>query len=255
MNTRISLVLLAFAGVAASASEPQAKKYTPEIHGMLTDGKQPIASNVCLRQSGSEIRNCGYAGRDGRFFIPSSGPLHSAQAKDQRGEESDLSRPRHERDLRLPHLQALLRFNRLLDRLGGAAHRLREDVQVLESDGHLDDVVGAVDEVLGQEPVQQVDAALVVDLFARDVGPADLVVDRAAGSAYGGRDVIPGLDVPDRRTDLFDDPERFVAQHQVVVAGGRVAIQRVVDLAVGGVDAHLEDSHQHPAAAGADRVG
>ena len=47
---------------------------------MLTSGKQPVASNVCLRQSGSEIRSCGYADASGRFLIPSSGPLHSAGA-------------------------------------------------------------------------------------------------------------------------------------------------------------------------------
>ena len=75
------LALLAFPAAAAdSAATPKAKTYTPEIHGLLTSGKQPIASNVCLRQSGSEIRNCGYADASGRFFIPSSGPLHSAGA-------------------------------------------------------------------------------------------------------------------------------------------------------------------------------
>ena len=40
--------------------------YTPEIHGQLTSGKQPVTSNVCLRQSDSEIRSCGYADCAGR---------------------------------------------------------------------------------------------------------------------------------------------------------------------------------------------
>jgi hypothetical protein len=66
------LLALAFACAAALAGEP--KTYTPEIHGMLMSGKQPVASNVCLRQSDSDIRNCGYADVTGRFLI-GSGPV------------------------------------------------------------------------------------------------------------------------------------------------------------------------------------
>lgn len=70
MSARALLLPLALACAAASAGEP--KTYTPEIHGMLTSGRQPVASNVCLRQSDSEIRNCGYADSSGRFFIGSA---------------------------------------------------------------------------------------------------------------------------------------------------------------------------------------
>jgi len=72
MMRRVFLLPFALACVAASAGEP--KTYTPEIHGMLTSGKQPVASNVCLRQSDSEIRSCGYADASGRFLI-GSGPV------------------------------------------------------------------------------------------------------------------------------------------------------------------------------------
>ena len=86
------LALFAFAAVAASAAEQPAKhaerKYTPEVHGILTSGRQPVSTNVCLRQSGTEIRTCGYADASGHFFIPSSGPMHSANMKsDGRPEE------------------------------------------------------------------------------------------------------------------------------------------------------------------------
>jgi hypothetical protein len=82
MSARVLLSMLMLIPLAtAVAAESTPKTYTPEIHGQLRNfGKDPV-TNVCLRQSGSEIRNCGYAGRDGRFFIPSSGPLRSAQAK------------------------------------------------------------------------------------------------------------------------------------------------------------------------------
>jgi hypothetical protein len=82
------LMLIPFATALAAGSAP--RKYTPEIHGQLRNfGKDPV-TNVCLRQSGSEIRNCGYAGRDGRFFIPASGPLHSAQAKSDGDADGEL---------------------------------------------------------------------------------------------------------------------------------------------------------------------
>jgi hypothetical protein len=81
MSARILFALLMLVPLATAVAAEPPKKYTPEIHGQLRNfGTDPV-TNVCLRQSGSEIRNCGYAGRDGRFFIPSSGPLHSAQAK------------------------------------------------------------------------------------------------------------------------------------------------------------------------------
>ena len=93
MKMRTMLALLAFctlpAAAADSPSKPKTKTYTPEIHGVLTSGKQPIAANVCMRQSGSEIRRCGYADASGRFFIPSSGPLHSAGASSDGRTEGD----------------------------------------------------------------------------------------------------------------------------------------------------------------------
>jgi hypothetical protein len=77
---RMLIAPLALACVAVSAGEP--KTYTPEIHGLLTSGKQPIASNVCLRQSDSEIRSCGYADSSGRFFI-GSGPVRRSPLADE----------------------------------------------------------------------------------------------------------------------------------------------------------------------------
>ena len=70
---------LALAGTAIAAAEDAAanapKKYTPEIRGQLLDGSKPVTSNVCLRQSGSEIRMCGYTDASGNFYIPA----HSAR--------------------------------------------------------------------------------------------------------------------------------------------------------------------------------
>ncbi|HET7924911.1 MAG TPA: hypothetical protein VFL30_08430 [Rhodanobacteraceae bacterium] len=88
MKNRALLLPFALACIAASAGEP--KTYTPEIHGLLTSGKQPVASNVCLRQSDSEIRNCGYADASGRFLI-GSGPVRRSPLID----EKEAKKPLH----------------------------------------------------------------------------------------------------------------------------------------------------------------
>jgi hypothetical protein len=71
MIATILSIALAGAAVDADARAPEApKQYTPEIRGKLLDGTRPVASNVCLRQSGSEIRMCGYPDFSGNFYIP-----------------------------------------------------------------------------------------------------------------------------------------------------------------------------------------
>jgi len=93
MMSRLLLAVLACVALAASASasEPAKKaprQFTPEVHGMLMSGRTPVSTNVCLRQGDTEIRTCGYADASGRFYIPSSGPMHSANVKsDGRPEE------------------------------------------------------------------------------------------------------------------------------------------------------------------------
>jgi hypothetical protein len=76
----IAMILsVALAGTAVADGEKAApeppKKYTPEIRGQLLDGTKAVSSNVCLRQSGSEIRMCGYTDYSGNFYIPA----HSAR--------------------------------------------------------------------------------------------------------------------------------------------------------------------------------
>jgi hypothetical protein len=90
MKSLVALSIL-FVGAGAFGAEPNAPKYTPEIRGQLMNGKQPATLNVCLRQSGSEIRMCGYPDFAGRFLIPSSGPMHSVPSKE--GEDGRLASP------------------------------------------------------------------------------------------------------------------------------------------------------------------
>jgi len=81
MILRIFVVIALVASFAAAAAESDAPKYTPEIRGRLTHGGQVLPSNVCLRRSGTEIRQCGYTDFDGYFRIPSMGPTRPESAK------------------------------------------------------------------------------------------------------------------------------------------------------------------------------
>ena len=86
-----TMLSLALAGTAIAANENSgeaAKRYTPEIRGVLLDGSKPVSSNVCLRPVNSQIRQCGYTDFSGNFYIPPSGPMHSVVPKaDDRGVE------------------------------------------------------------------------------------------------------------------------------------------------------------------------
>ena len=116
---------------------------------------------------------------------------------------------------------------------------------MLEVLRHLHHVLGVVDERLGQVAVAEVDPPLVIDLLAGDVVAADLVEERLAGPADGAGDVVAGLDLGHLVAHLDDLPEALVADDQVVAAGRGVAVEGLVDLAVGGVDADLEHLDQH----------
>ena len=171
------------------------------------------------------------------------------QPQDQRRQQADLPGAGDEGPLGLPHLQAALGFVRLLHGLGGAAHRLGQNVQMLEPDGHPHHELAIVDVVLGHKTVQQIDAPLVVNLLAGNVGAADLVEDRMAGPPHGARDVVARLYMSDLGADRLDAAKRLVPQHQKVIARRRVAVERLVDLAIGGVHADPQHLDQHAAPA------
>ena len=101
---------------------------------------------------------------------------------------------------------------------------------------------------LGQEAVQQVDAALVVRLVGRHVVGADPVVYAGAGSAHGRRYVVAGAQVAHVRPHLEHAPERLVARDQKVVALRGGAVLSGVDLPVRPVhsDAQYLDEHAAP---------
>src|SRR5262249_54948739 len=64
------------------------------------------------------------------------------------------------------------------------------------------------------------------------------------------RDEVAGLDLGHAVADLEDLAEALVTDDQVLTARGRVAVEGLVDLAVGRVHADLQDLDQDPAALG-----
>src|SRR6185437_6960085 len=176
--------------------------------------------------------------------------LQAPQPQNQRTQQADLPGPQDISHSRPPDFQPPLHLESLLNGFGRAAHRLGQNVQMFQTDGHFDDKLGVFDIVFGEKAVQQVDAAFVIDLFAGHVRGADLVVDRAAGPADGGGHEVARLDVLDVEADLGHDAERLVAEDQEVVPRRGVAVLGLVDFLVRGIDAHLEHAYQHAAAAG-----
>ena len=58
-------------------------------------------------------------------------------------------------------LQALLRLERLLHGFRSAAHRLGQNMQVFEADGHFDDELGIVADPALADPLRQAMASFV----------------------------------------------------------------------------------------------
>ena len=115
---------------------------------------------------------------------------------------------------------------------------------MLQAIGNPDNKLLVFDKILGQEPVQQVDAALVIHFLARDIRAADAVVDRRAGTANRTRHELSRTDLGDVRPNGFHSPEHFVAQDKKLEPGRRIAVFRLVDLFVGGVHADFQDFDQ-----------
>src|SRR5262245_60237317 len=174
----------------------------------------------------------------------------AAEAEDERGQESDLANAHDEGPLRTPDAHAALGFVGLVDGLGRAAHRLHEHVQVLETLWDADDVFLFIDKVFGEEAVAEVDATLVVGLLAGHIVGADEVVDRAAGAADGGGDVVARLNALHVGADFLNDAKGLVTDDEVAVAWRSVAVEGVVDLAVGGIDADFQHADEDAFAAG-----
>jgi hypothetical protein len=82
----IAMILAIALGATATDADNRVAdpptRYTPEIRGQLLDGAKAVSSNVCLRQSGSEIRMCGYTDFSGTFYIPRHS-VHAAPGDDR----------------------------------------------------------------------------------------------------------------------------------------------------------------------------
>ena len=175
-------------------------------------------------------------------------PAHAAEH--HRGEQSDLTGSQDEGSLGRPNLQTLLSQVRLIDRLRTDAGRFRQHAEMPQLRRDLHHVFGIVHEHLGHVTVTEIDATLVVGLFAGDVVPSDLVIDRTTRSADGTRDQIARLEFRDLRTDFEHLPEALVPDDKVFAAGRSVAVESLVDLAISRIDADLQRLHQDRAALG-----
>src|SRR5262249_12241223 len=106
------------------------------------------------------------------------------------------------------------------------------------------DVFFAVNKIFGQISVKKVDTPFVINFFAGHVVGADHVVDRTTRTPHGGGDIVARLHATNIGSHFFHDPKRFVTEHQEVVSRRSVAVERVVDFAIGGIHAHFQNLNQ-----------
>src|SRR5262249_61673032 len=111
---------------------------------------------------------------------------------------------------RLPHLQPTLDLVRLDDALLRDAQWLGNDRDVAQTIGHLDDIHGVVDIVLGEISVPAADATLEVDLVGGHVVCADLVVNTGASAADRGNHIVARRQLAYLRPDGLHTPEVFM---------------------------------------------
>jgi hypothetical protein len=102
--------------------------------------------------------------------------------------------------------------------------------------------------MLGEEAVQQVDAALVIGLVCGEIVFADTVVDAGAGTANRSDHEIAGLEFVDVGSDRLHLAKTFVAFDEVIEAGRGRAVEAFLQFAVSAIHAHADNFDQHSAA-------
>ena len=143
--------------------------------------------------------------------------------------------------LDLAHLdQRFLRDRQRLDEDSDVAQRPRDNVHVAL----------VVDHRLGHEAVEALDPALREVAGEAEVLPAGATghaIRVQAGTADHRHDEVPRLQARRGRADLHHLAERFMADHEVVVARRRSAVLEGADLAVRPAHAHVEHAKPHVA--------
>src|SRR6185437_15900983 len=138
-----------------------------------------------------------------------------------------------------------------VDALFADGHRLQQHAHFAQRFGQGHDILRVFDILFGEVAVQQVDAALVIDLVGGHVLQTNLVVDALAGAAHAGDDKHAGPDGAGHVGANADHlPKVFVAGDEKVGAIRRLPILGLVDFAVGAIDAHAQHLDQHAAPAG-----
>ena len=121
---------------------------------------------------------------------------------------------------------------------------------MFESLRHFDHELRIIDPAFGHVSMPQVDAAFVVFFVTRDVVATNQVIQRRTRSTHRTSAVVPRLHMRHSWADSLDDAEDLVPENQEVVPFRSAAVERFVNLHIGGVNAHLQCANQHPAPVG-----
>ena len=174
--------------------------------------------------------------------------LEPALHAHQRREQADRAGAGDQQPPRLPGVEPPADALDVIPGLGDDARRLQQHAELAERRIDLDRVTRLDAKPLGAEAVQALDAALGVAAVAAHVpfaGGAGRAGHRI-GPPHDADDVVAGGEAAaGRRLDHL--AVGFMAEHQPLAAGRRLAVGAGDDFAVGAADAERQRAHQHRA--------
>src|SRR4051812_34588570 len=138
----------------------------------------------------------------------------------------------------MPNSQTTLSFEGLGDSLLHDSEWLQQNSDLLQSTGDPDDVLGVIDVIFRQIPVQQVDAALIVDIVRRHIIRADQVVDAMPRTPHSCDHVVTRLQLCDMLSNRLNTPKPFVSRDKKLVTRGRRTVFRRIDLFISPINAN-----------------
>ena len=172
--------------------------------------------------------------------------LETTEPQQDRAKDADWSGAEDDGARRPPH-HPFLDLPRLERRFLHDAQRLQQHGEGSERRWNLDHERRGLAVVLAHIAVRALDPALGVGTEQAHVAFARLAVGTVVRATHGRDHQVAPREARHPIPHPFDQAERLVSDHQEVRAGRGLAIQPLIDLGVGAIDADLQHAHQRGA--------
>jgi hypothetical protein len=131
----------------------------------------------------------------------------------------------------------------VVDSLLDDGHRLEQHADLRNVLRNLVQPLRRLGVVLRHEAVSSDDATLLITAVVAHVVHPGLARVALARATHGRHDEIAGLETLHLLPDLFDDTKILVAEYQILIAFGRLAVEPMADLSVGTAQAGANHLH------------